>query len=220
MGCNYMETKPYFDNKKYRQLIDTAKGLFFKHGVRRITIEEICEKAGVSKVTFYKFFRNKDEIARKVLQEIVDQGMREYYEIVNRAVPFIEKIREIINIKIRKSEEYSDILFEEVLGGDQDLTLFVTSLRNESYGVFAEFLKRGQEEGAIRKSLKPEMMIYFMDVLVDMLNSDRMKNIAPNPRERLEAILNMFFYGIVDSGLYEGERGNAPAAHGSHTLAG
>jgi len=37
------------NSKKSAQLVETAKLLFFKHGVGRITIKEICEKSNVSK---------------------------------------------------------------------------------------------------------------------------------------------------------------------------
>ena len=36
-------------SKKQQQLVITAENLFKKHGIKRVTIEEICQKAGVSK---------------------------------------------------------------------------------------------------------------------------------------------------------------------------
>jgi len=42
------------ENQKYNQIIDTSKKLFWKYGIKRVTIEEICREAGVSKMTFYK----------------------------------------------------------------------------------------------------------------------------------------------------------------------
>ena len=49
---------------KLQAILDAAKSLFWKHGIRRVTIEEICEVAGVSKMTYYKYFSNKTAIAK------------------------------------------------------------------------------------------------------------------------------------------------------------
>ncbi|WP_372931944.1 TetR/AcrR family transcriptional regulator, partial [Mariniphaga sediminis] len=53
-------------SKKYLEIMKTARELFWKHGFRRVTIQEICEKAGVSKMTFYKHFPNKIDLAKTV----------------------------------------------------------------------------------------------------------------------------------------------------------
>jgi AcrR family transcriptional regulator len=55
---------------KMQDILDSARSLFWKHGIRRITIEEICEKAGVSKMTCYKYFSNKTAIARYLIEEM------------------------------------------------------------------------------------------------------------------------------------------------------
>ncbi len=33
-------------SKKYQQIVATAEELFLKHGFKRVSIEEICQKAG------------------------------------------------------------------------------------------------------------------------------------------------------------------------------
>jgi AcrR family transcriptional regulator len=68
-----MGSELHQDNKKYQDLLNTARELFFKHGTKRVTIEEICEKADVSKMTFYKFFRNKEDLGIRMLSQISDR---------------------------------------------------------------------------------------------------------------------------------------------------
>lgn len=189
------------ENKKYRDLVNTARELFFKHGTKRVTIEEICEKADVSKMTFYKYFHNKYDLALTVLKEINDKWLREQDEIINKNIPFIEKIREVLNYKIRISEELEDIFLDELWGEIEDFSNFFTTMHEEAYQFFDRFIKLGQDEGVIRKNLKPEMIIYLSDILRDMLNSERMKSISQDPHERLDVILNFFFYGIIDTNI-------------------
>ena len=43
-------------------IADTAMELFRKKGYESVSVNSICEQAGVSRVTFYSIFSNKDQI--------------------------------------------------------------------------------------------------------------------------------------------------------------
>ena len=60
-------------SKKQQQIIETAEELFFRHGIKRVTVEEICQKASVSKMTFYKYFANKNDLAEHIILRIFEQ---------------------------------------------------------------------------------------------------------------------------------------------------
>jgi AcrR family transcriptional regulator len=194
-----MDSEVLQDNKKYQNLINTARELFFKHGTKRVTIEEICEKADVSKMTFYKFFRNKEDLAMKILSELKDRIFSEQDEIMNQNIPFMDKIKGIMNHFIKTSEELEDIFLDEMWGTDEAFMNFFSTLKNKSNQLMIDFIKKGQKEGVIRKSLKPELIMYLAEVMENVMNSGRMKTIVPDPHERLDLMLNLTFYGIVDS---------------------
>ena len=194
-----MDSEQLQDNKKYQNLINTARELFFKHGTKRVTIEEICEKADVSKMTFYKFFRNKDDLATKILSELKNRIFNEQNEIMNQNIPFIDKIKGILNHFIMTSEELEDIFLDEMSGTNEAFVNFFSTLKNNSNQLMVDFIKQGQQEGVIRKSLKPELILYLAEVMENVMNGDRMKSIVPDPHERIDLMLNLTFYGIVDS---------------------
>ena len=87
-SCIFME-----DNQKYQLVIETAHQLFWKFGIRRVTIEEIARESGVSKVTIYKFFKNKIEIAKTVINNILSNAEKEYKALMAKDIPFEEKIK-------------------------------------------------------------------------------------------------------------------------------
>ena len=68
-------------SEKFEAILNAAKSLFWKHGIRRVTIEEICEVAGVSKMTCYKYFSNKTAIARYLIEDMFESGIKAYKEI-------------------------------------------------------------------------------------------------------------------------------------------
>ena len=62
-------------SQKRDQLLQTGEALFIKHGMRRVTVEEICRQAGVSKPTFYKYFQNKAALARAIDALWIDESL-------------------------------------------------------------------------------------------------------------------------------------------------
>jgi AcrR family transcriptional regulator len=44
-------------------LVTTATELFYREGIRPVGVDTIVERSGVSKMTLYKHFRSKDELA-------------------------------------------------------------------------------------------------------------------------------------------------------------
>lgn len=78
-------------NKKYLEIQKTSRELFWKHGFRRVTIQEICEKAGVSKMTFYKYFPNKIELAKTIFTNEVEEGTEKFNRLIEEDIPVAEK---------------------------------------------------------------------------------------------------------------------------------
>jgi len=50
------------------RIIDQASTMFFKYGIRSITMDEIAESLGISKRTLYESFANKEELLRECLE--------------------------------------------------------------------------------------------------------------------------------------------------------
>lgn len=62
-----------------QQLLKTAGEMFFRLGVRSVTIDDICRELGISKKTFYVYFASKDELIEQLLNTNVsrmEQKMR------------------------------------------------------------------------------------------------------------------------------------------------
>lgn len=65
---------------------DTAAELFYREGIRAIGVEEIVNRAGVTKPSLYRAFESKDELAAAYLRDY-DQHWREFFEAHAAAHP-------------------------------------------------------------------------------------------------------------------------------------
>ncbi len=66
------------------KVLAAATTLFYKRGIRGVGIDEIVRHSKVTKMTLYKYFRSKDDLAAAFLQEIHRQWSLWFTERVAR----------------------------------------------------------------------------------------------------------------------------------------
>ena len=50
------------------RLVEAAADLFYEQGIQRTSVEQVIERAGLSRPTLYQHFRSKEELLRAVLE--------------------------------------------------------------------------------------------------------------------------------------------------------
>ena len=65
------------------ELLGAAEALFFEKGYEQTTVNAIIEKVGVSKGTFYYYFKSKEEIVDCLAERAGDQSMHQIQAVVD-----------------------------------------------------------------------------------------------------------------------------------------
>jgi AcrR family transcriptional regulator len=186
-------------NPKREQILKTGKDLFWKYGFKRVTIEEVCKEAGVSKMTYYKFFPNKIELVKILMNDILRVSMDKYKLIMASDIPYPEKVVEMIHLKKDQIEHMSSEFFKDyVQSDDPELISYLQQLSGESMQMFTDDFRKAQENGDIRKDLKIEFIMYIMNHLVEMAQNDALINMYDEPQDLVMEITNFLFYGILN----------------------
>lgn len=187
-------------NKKFQQIVITAKELFWKYGIRRVSIEEICTEAPVSKMTFYKFFKNKELLAEYILKEVFAQSSKEYREIMEEDIPFPSKIKRLIEFKNAASVDMSEEFISDIYNNEYPLLqqLFADQLKIGN----VEFLRDmtiAQEKGEIRQDIKPEFILYILDDIRVKIMDENLSALYNSKHELMMELINYFFYGVIST---------------------
>jgi AcrR family transcriptional regulator len=183
---------------KFKAIVYAAKSLFWKHGLRRVTIEEICQEAGVSKMTCYKYFSNKTAIAKYLIEEMFESGIIAYKEIYNSDIPYEEKVKKVLDLKMSNTHEMSQELLDDIYKNpDQELFETIEIIKKRMIGIYLGDIRDSQKTGEIRSDVKPEFMLYFLNNLTEMLTDSRLVDIYPNPEQMISEVMTFFFYGIM-----------------------
>ncbi|VXD11479.1 TetR/AcrR family transcriptional regulator [Marinoscillum sp. 108] len=189
------------NKKNGRQLLlQTGRTLFWKYGVRRISVEEVCKSAGVSKMTFYRSFENKEDLAFQVLKGFITEGMDSYRAVMKQDIPFREKIAKVIALKHQQSVDISQEFIQEIYQStDSVLSAYIEESRKEMLSEIMYDLFMAQQNGWIRRDTKLEFILYMLNSLNDKMMDERFLSMYEDKHDAIMDLTNFFFYGIFPS---------------------
>ncbi|MDP4289860.1 MAG: TetR/AcrR family transcriptional regulator [Bacteroidota bacterium] len=184
-------------NKK-AALLKTARELFWKHGFKRISIEEICVKAGISKMTFYRLFANKNELAKAVYDEEVENGLKSFRAILSEDETPQEKIKKILIQKLKGTTNISkDFINDFYANPELGLRDYIEEKTKTIWNETLNDFRQAQQEGLFRKDLNPEFFLNLSSHLTAMLYDEKMLKLYDSPQELILEISNFCIYGIA-----------------------
>ncbi|MFC2136520.1 TetR/AcrR family transcriptional regulator, partial [Bacteroidota bacterium] len=171
--------------------------LFTRFGMKRITVEEICEKAKVSKMTFYKYFPNKNELIKFWWTEIIDEGYRRFDEVNAQDIPFTEKVKFILKLKKEYADKLSKEFMEEYFALLPDMRVTFAEAFQRSIETFMKFIKDAQKKGDVRKDMRPEFFLAVVNKLLELPQDPAVMKLYPNYTDLVLEINKFMFYGIM-----------------------
>ncbi len=140
------------------RIIEEATDMFFRSGIKAITMDDIARELGISKRTIYELFRDKDEL----LRECMAYADRKY-----------EEERELV---IMESENAISEVFGLMRMGIYALKtvnpLMVSDMKKYHHEIFKEVLEVGREKQIaqirenLRKGIRQELFRENIDVEV------------------------------------------------------
>ena len=134
-------------SEKFDAIVSAARSLFWKHGIRRVTIEEICQEAGVSKMTCYKYFSNKTAIAKYLIEDLFVTQVKAYKEIYNSDISYEEKVKKIIELKMSNAHEMSQELVDDIYKyQDEELSETIENIKKKMIGIYLEDFRKAQKK--------------------------------------------------------------------------
>ena len=186
------------NNTKYEAILETANDLFWKHGIKRVTIEEICSEARVSKMTFYKYFPNKIELAKTLLQQVFEESMHKFNEILNDNLPFTEKINKIILLKFEAIKNISTEFINDLYKNQEyGLYQYMEEQKKQMLGLFVDFLIDAQHKGQIRKDIKIDFILTYINQGYSLFENKELVSKYDQPQGLIMDFMNFMFYGLL-----------------------
>jgi TetR/AcrR family transcriptional regulator, cholesterol catabolism regulator len=180
------------------KILKTSLGMFFRYGIKHVTMDDIAKELGMSKKTIYQFYKEKDDLVNQMC-EIELLGQEKLFDDINKSAK--DPIHEImvISTTMREMMQHINPLFFLDLQKFYPVAFkrFQKFKEECAYINVLKNIKKGMEMGIYRSDIDAEFASKYRLAQIDLLMFGNVFNYERISFTRAhELLLEMFVYGI------------------------
>ena len=143
------------------RIIEQAGELFVKHGIKRISMDEIASRLGISKRTIYQNFKDKEDLLLHYIRHM-DKMKAEYIKDISKDEQTVVHVFLRI-IEMRKEFDFLNMIFiDDVKKYYPKAKQEMIDQQNRGIIFIKQFLEEGMAQGVIRKDLNIEVVSFLL----------------------------------------------------------
>jgi AcrR family transcriptional regulator len=152
--------------QKKESIRRAALELFQTYGFKKVSVNDIAERAGVSQVTIYNHFGSKEALTRDVLKWYTWHLFEKYKGIIDSELPFLDKLESIVFDKSQVVSQFQGELTQTVMQNDPELQAFVEDLYvNHVTPSVKAFFEEGRQQGYIDPKLSADTIMFYFEII-------------------------------------------------------
>lgn len=165
------ERKEREKERKKALILESAEALILEKGLDNLNMDEVAERAEVSKGSLYLYFKNKTDVVLGICNKATGMLSKEISEVLTRDIPGIEMVYSIgatfLNF-VRAHPEFfrSMRFFDNLKDTDQvsesDYIKMCQSNMNTSFTSMVRAIQVGMQDGSIRSSYDPKELAVLL----------------------------------------------------------
>jgi len=144
------------------EIVRAAAAAFGEVGYRTATLETIADRAGLSKVTLYRYVSSKEELLSLVVERTIDRFQQGLRRIIAEQRPADDTLRRIIHYQVTLLTEHLPFLtvfFSEESGLPAPMAARAARAKREYDQAIARVVQEGVETGLLR-DLPPTLVVF------------------------------------------------------------
>lgn len=147
-----------------QKMMDTIIELFGKKGFQGTSIQDIVEANGVTKGTFYYYFKNKEDVLVHIHQSFIDHLLEGQENIINnKDLSRSDQLYQIVELlirNIRTNGHSALVFFQEMRHLSEEKTAIILPKRQQFQANIQKVLEDGMKAGEFKKDLRADMLSY------------------------------------------------------------
>lgn len=158
------------------RIIQQAGELFMKHGVKRISMDEIASRLGISKRTIYQNFEDKEDLLLQYIRHL-ELMKSEYVRDLSKNEQTVVHVF-LKTIEMHKEFDFINIIFiDDVKKYYPKANQELIDQQNRGISFIRQFLEEGMAQSVIRKDLNIEVVSFLLqDSNRTFLDASRLTN--------------------------------------------
>ena len=185
--------------KREEEILVRAKSLFSKRGFHSLTVSEIVDSLGIARGTFYLYFKNKDDVYRRVLERTV-QEIEKNFKVLPLERPLEQLRRNLLSVLklIEEDRETASLIFYHPYKLNSEFDEILEEFYGKVLSLIEGALLKGMEMGIVKecnvKVISRAIFGAFVEVGKGLLKGEL--------RSAEEAVDELLSFGL--RGLLEG----------------
>ncbi|MCM1990168.1 TetR/AcrR family transcriptional regulator [Oceanirhabdus seepicola] len=167
-----------------------------QYGTQKVSVDEVAERANVSKATIYKYFGSKEDLIESVVSDIYENIILNTSSMIEKDGDFLEKLNHIIMAKVSSLDMMKGDFLKEVFSKNNSAVskMFNEKLKDLMYG----FYQQGKEQGYIDEGISNDILYAFSEAFnagfqavfdTDIINT--------KDSEAMSQLINLYFHGFI-----------------------
>lgn len=200
------------------EIVRVAAACFGEVGYRAATLDTVAERAGLSKVTLYRYVESKEELLSLVFERTIASFRQGLRRIVEQRLPADETLRRIVHYQVTLLTghlPFLTVFFSEESGLPPPMAARVTRAKREYDQAIQKVVREGIEAGVLRRDLPPTLVVFGILGMCNWLHTWYRPDGPLTPDE-----IAGVFVALLERGyLADGGRGDDPLARVEERLA-
>jgi AcrR family transcriptional regulator len=146
------------------KIIENASMLYFRNGIKSMTMSDIANELGISKRTLYEVFRDKEELLEECLDFHQKKTDKEIGRLTENSENVIDTLIRLYAKNFHQVLSVSKSLINDLKKYHGHLFRKVEERRKEGMYNFIPLLEKGVEQGLIRNDINLEIMLWLLKI--------------------------------------------------------
>jgi len=114
--------------EKRERILEVSLKLFMEKGFNQTSIEEITKLAGISKGSFYTYFKSKEDLLENIIESLIGNVEKEFFKIVSiKKKNPVDYIENFLKLNLSLSRNFSSSILTII----RDVSFAPTKVREK-----------------------------------------------------------------------------------------
>ena len=157
-------------------ILQRVTALFFKYGIKSVTMDDIARELGMSKKTLYQFFENKNDLLIQIIQI---ESERDEQMICQANIDAKNALEELMSFAKHGIEEFAKVKSSPTIMYDlqkyyrEIWNKFETGLNQRMFEGTKKNIERGKSEGLYRADIDAESIAkIYVRLMMSIIDED------------------------------------------------
>jgi AcrR family transcriptional regulator len=181
------------------RIVAAAVGLFSEKGFDATSVQEIVERAAVTKGALYHYYRSKDDLLYEIYHQLITRQLADLDRILAAGDPAPTSLRAIIVDLVETTAarlEETAVFTREMHKLAAEKMAAVRADRRRYHAAFREVIANGQRDGVFATTTSAETVTLIVFGIVNQLPQWYRPGGTKSPRELADEIADFVLAGL------------------------